>query len=221
MSETIAEGEMKVSRNGWESRIYFTSDLHIGHAKAIEFTNRPFADVEEMDRKLIENINETVGVDDDLWILGDFVFRGGKDRVREVRDQIHCKNVHLVRGNHDRDYTRDGIFTSVNDYVELNTRFGKFMLFHYPILDWDSSHHGTIHLHGHIHSTGEYNAENMKRTLGSLFAYGHGKEGEIWEQPLRMYDVGVDANDYRPVSMMELAVKLSLTLAQGKNLKDV
>ena len=32
--------------------LYFTSDLHLGHANAITFTQRPFADVEEMDRMM-------------------------------------------------------------------------------------------------------------------------------------------------------------------------
>lgn len=33
--------------------IYYTSDLHLGHANAITFDNRLFADVEEMDRTLM------------------------------------------------------------------------------------------------------------------------------------------------------------------------
>lgn len=35
--------------------IYFTSDLHLGHMAIIHMKNRPFEDVEEMNRKLISN----------------------------------------------------------------------------------------------------------------------------------------------------------------------
>ena len=32
----------------------YISDLHFGHENAIEFDHRPFADVDEMDRRMIE-----------------------------------------------------------------------------------------------------------------------------------------------------------------------
>lgn len=66
----------------------------------------------------------------------------------------------------------------------------KLVLFHYPILDWQGMYHGSIHVHGHIHSKGsDYNITNF---ANGTFAY----------------DCGVDANDYHPValeSIIELA----------------
>lgn len=101
--------------------IYFTSDLHLGHAKAIEFTNRPFSDVDEMNEALLRNINETVTEKDDLWILGDFAYGIGREEVRKFRNMIRCRQVHLINGNHDRNYSKDHIFQSVQDYKELKT----------------------------------------------------------------------------------------------------
>ena len=49
--------------------IYFTSDLHLNHARIIELANRPFGSVEEMNDTIIGNINDTVGADDTLWVL--------------------------------------------------------------------------------------------------------------------------------------------------------
>lgn len=186
--------------------IYFTSDLHLGHANAIGFTQRPFRDVAEMNAVLLQNINDTVGVKDELWILGDFACRIGREEVRALREQIRCRHVHLVRGNHDRDYGNDGIFQSVQLYKELKTGFGRLILFHYPILEWNAAHYGSVHLHGHIHSTGDYNAANLSRKTAAPFQ----KEGTEPGIGYRIYDVGVDANGYKPVSLEQIAALMRL-----------
>ena len=188
--------------------IYFTSDLHLGHANAIEFTNRPFANVEEMNRCLIRNINDTVSAEDELWILGDYSFKINKEEVRTLRKQIVCKRVHLIYGNHDKDYSSDHIFQSVQHYKELKTEYGRVVLFHYPILEWSAAHYGSIHLHGHIHSTGGYNEENLKKKFSDWVSYGHAAKFENLN--LRIYDVGVDANGYRPISLDHVAELLQV-----------
>lgn len=165
--------------------LYFTSDLHLGHEKAIFYQNRPFADAGQMNQALIQNINEMVGPEDELWILGDFAYRIGREQVHELRMQIRCRHIHLIRGNHDGDI-EESLFESVQDYKELDTKYGKLVLFHYPIAQWNGAHFGSIHLHGHIHSSGDYNAKKQQETL-------------------RIYDVGVDANHYRPISLAQLA----------------
>ena len=58
-------------------------------------------------------------------------------------------------------------------------------LMHYPMLSWPRSHYGSIMLHGHIHSDGSYNRDNM-------------------ETGIKRYDVGVDANGYMPVSIKQI-----------------
>ena len=189
--------------------VYFTSDLHLGHERAIEFSNRPFNSVEEMNTKLIERINDVVGKTDELWILGDFAYKISKDEVHKLRDKIFCRRVHLIYGNHDKDYSQDQIFQSAQHYKELKTEYGKFILFHYPIVEWNAAHYGTVHLHGHIHSTGIYNEKNLKEKYCDRFPYGHAANPE--DLNLRIYDVGVDANNYRPISMVEIAQKMHLS----------
>ncbi len=186
--------------------INFTSDLHLGHANAIK--RRPFESVEEMNETLINNINSVVGEDDELWVLGDFAFRINTDEVRELRRKIKCKHIHLVKGNHDKDYTGDKIFESVYTYKELKTEYGRFVLFHFPILEWNTGHYGSVHLHGHIHSDGLYNKENLGKKYCDRFAWGHDVKNS--ELGLRIYDVGVDANDYKPVSIEQIAEMMKL-----------
>ena len=50
---------------------YFISDLHFGHQNALSFDDRPFKTIEDHDIALIKNWNDTVGIDDDVWVLGD------------------------------------------------------------------------------------------------------------------------------------------------------
>ncbi len=51
---------------------FYISDLHIGHANAIRFDKRPFADIDEMNRAIIDNWNSRVKAEDTVYVLGDF-----------------------------------------------------------------------------------------------------------------------------------------------------
>lgn len=185
--------------------LYFTSDLHLGDEKVLISRNgRPFPNVRAMNDTLINNINDTVDKNDELWILGDFSFRVNKDDVRNFRNRINCRNVHLVYGNHDLDYSQDHIFQSVQYYKELKTPYGIVVLFHYPIMEWYGASHGTVHLHGHIHSPEAYNLENTTKYLKDrVLPYGHHPRDN--NLLLRIYDVGVDANKYKPISLGTIA----------------
>ena len=166
-------------------RIFFTSDLHLGDVHMIRKLSRPFGSVEEMNEKLVDNINSVVGPDDVLYILGDVSHRIGRESSSAMVGRINCGHMHLIKGNNDKDYTGTNLFESIEDYREF--KYGsdnrRFCLFHFPIRNWAGQRGGSVQLHGHIHSKGSrYNTKNFER-------------GQ-WQ-----YDVGVDANDYRPVSI--------------------
>ena len=165
--------------------IYLTSDPHFGHSNIIKYVSRPFDNVEEMDKTLIKNFNSVVGENDILYILGDFTMSGSYTKCLRYREQINCKRIHLVLGNHDKRNIHHDYFESVQDYEELKMNGIKLCLSHYPFLSWNSRDRGSIMCHGHIHSNKRSNATNR------------------WQRILR-YDVGVDANDYKPVSIEEI-----------------
>ncbi len=52
--------------------IYFTADTHFGHERTRVLHKRPFDNVEEMNRVLIENWNATISKNDTVYHLGDF-----------------------------------------------------------------------------------------------------------------------------------------------------
>lgn len=82
------------------TEVFFTSDLHIGHARIIELCNRPFRDVDDMNEQLVENWNERVTDDDVVFILGDLALGKIDDSLEWVKHLLGRKM--LVPGNHDR-----------------------------------------------------------------------------------------------------------------------
>lgn len=56
--------------------ILYTADLHFGHENVIHFDDRPFENVESMDRAMIQLWNGRVNKDDHVYILGDFAYVG-------------------------------------------------------------------------------------------------------------------------------------------------
>lgn len=169
--------------------IWFTSDTHFGHERVLGFTNRPFDNIHEMNNAFVENINKKVKQEDELYILGDFSFKITAADAASIRRSIHCRKIHLVPGNHDKDWSQPavaGTFILESHICILKHNKQKLALCHFPMADWPSMAHGSIHLHGHIHSEGSsYNEINRM-------------------QGLYRFDVGVDANGYSPVSLDEV-----------------
>ncbi len=165
--------------------VFFTSDLHLGHENIIRMANRPFRDATDMNEQLIRNINKRVGADDELWILGDVSYRIDLKDVEALLRRIDCRNLHLVRGNHDKDWTETGLFQEICDYKELKLDGRRVCLMHYPIASWNGMHHGSVHLHGHSHNPPSYNLNNVM-------------DGRL------VWDVGVDANGFTPISWEQI-----------------
>ena len=167
------------------SDVWFWADPHLNHWKLAKvYCKRPYASIEAHDDALIGNVNSMVAEDAWLFIVGDFTLNKGK--VQEFRDRIKCQNVVLILGSHDKApmqvYLRS--FTKVCRYLELQCNTCKgvmdFILFHNPIERWERWHYGSVHCHGHCH--------------GNLESPGQ-----------RRYDVGVDAQEYKPISANEIA----------------
>ena len=172
--------------------IWFTSDLHLGHIRVLQFAERPWDTIERMNDALISKINARVAPTDTLYVLGDYSFKIDLETALALRQRINCRDIHLVPGNHDKDWTRDevaGAFTvePMITTIKVNEGRQKVVLSHFPLADWPSMRRGSWHLHGHIHSRGmDYNRFNLR-------------------QNVMRYDVGVDANGFAPVSLEEIS----------------
>lgn len=189
--------------------IFATSDWHIGHEKVIELDRRPFRNLDHMHEVLINNFNSTVPKDSVTYFLGDVGLCSG-DLVRSVIEQLNGAKV-LILGNHDGGMSkmyRLG-FDVVLNAASLWVANQEVTMSHCPLKGvwredttdmkgahpesmWHGDHkqhrftvgnHGQFHIHGHIHSP---NGGKSQRILDKQF------------------DVGVVANNYRPVSLSQL-----------------
>jgi calcineurin-like phosphoesterase family protein len=82
------------------SDFWFTADWHLGHQRIIELSHRPFRDLDDMHRQLIERHNDVVRPNDTVWVIGD-VCMGSISESLALVSRFHGVK-RLVAGNHDR-----------------------------------------------------------------------------------------------------------------------
>jgi calcineurin-like phosphoesterase family protein len=191
------------------TNIYFTSDQHFGHENIIRFAERPFKDVVEMEKELIRRWNETVPNSAHVFILGDFSFIGRIEYIKDIVNELNGFK-HLIFGNHDHQngFTRDSVislFDSAQDYLEIQVNDNemetpqRIILSHYPMLTWNQKLNGSWQLFGHIHSGPNTIAAEAYLPLNMV-----------------QYDVGVDNNDYKPISYEEIKEIFTKRYLNGK-----
>ncbi len=158
--------------------MFFTADTHFGHGGARGLYRRPFDTTAAMDRAMIERWNAIVGPDDEVWHLGDVALGLNPDRIASLLATLHGRK-HLVRGNNDTDAVSAlDHWRSVHDLVRLEHDGVRMTLCHYALRTWPDQARGGLNLHGHSH-------------------------GRLKPFP-RQFDVGVDARDFRPVTLPDL-----------------
>lgn len=168
---------------------FITSDLHFGHANIMKFCpkTRPYSSVSEMDELMIRDWNALVGAEDHVFILGDVSFHQAS-KTNQILDRLNGKLI-LVAGNHDNKLLKDvkfrARFIEIHNYLEITRSKRHIVMFHYPILRWNRSGHGSVHFHGHSHGS------------------------PTGLEDLRCMDVGYDATGHIVMELDRLVEKLS------------
>ena len=190
--------------------IWFTSDLHFGHRNIIRFCKRPWETTEDMDLNLIQNWNSVVKPDDLVFDLGDFAF-ASNGKWKDLLSQLNGHH-YLILGNHDiLRWPGDKImelFEGVFHQMILKIDGRMVYLNHYPLLCY----------------AGTYSSE--KNTVWALSGHTHickiGNTGKDFERMNYLfptqYDVGVDFNNYTPISFKEVKEKIEFQIANNVNL---
>lgn len=178
-----------------KNNIFFTSDTHFNHANIIKYCMRPFADKDEMNEALINNWNSVVKENDIVFHLGDFMF-GNMNRFWDFRSRLNGK-IYLIHGNHDYELMDkiniDDGFEIVTSQLNIVVNGQKIYLNHFPLLTFDGIYKEkpSWQLFGHVHSN-----KNIPGTSADVKRLGY-------LLPMQ-YDVGVDNNNYKPISFDEV-----------------
>ena len=126
---------------------WFISDTHFSRKTIIKDADRPYETVEKMNKCLIENWNDCIGADDQVFFLGDFG-QGDVDHLRSICSQLKGHKT-CIRGDLDHkasDMMRIG-FISVLESARIEIGQHSVELIHIP----SNSPPSHIQLHGHIH----------------------------------------------------------------------
>jgi calcineurin-like phosphoesterase family protein len=184
------------------SKLFFTSDPHFWHHAIIDYASRPFNSLEEMHTALITNWNNVVPEDGKVIVVGDFAFTRDTSKIKSILDQLNGE-IYLVMGNHDyqNGFCRmvvASLFADVVDYLlikvmdtEVEDNSLNIYCNHYPMLTWPRRERGTVHVFGHLHTL-------PNRIVHCI--------------PPTAYEVGVDLNNFTPVSYQQVKTIITKNL---------
>lgn len=198
---------MKIKHKFNKDKLWFISDTHFYHENIIKYCSRPFKNAIEMNEQLILNWNKIVKYDDDIIIAGDFIHTGNIEKITNLMSRLNGSKW-LTFGNHDyQNKLERGEICKLFDYHcwdsmdfeikddELEDGFMKFHINHYPCEYWTRN---AVHLHGHVHS-------------GPLST-----SREVCKFHPMKYDIGVDNNNYKPISYEEIKIIITKQLLKNK-----
>ena len=167
------------------SKIFLTSDLHLGHQKDFLYSPRGFDNIYDHDKAIIKNWNAIVEDDDLVYILGDIMLNDcsyGSSCFNQLKGYKR-----IILGNHDTE-------AKINDYPNLRgvesisfadqIRKGKYTFFlcHYPtFVDNFDRGRKFYCLHGHTHSPDKF---------------------QIMDHCC--YNVALDAHDMKPIALDDI-----------------
>lgn len=137
--------------------MYVCADLHFYHKNVIVYDNRPWPDVESMNRGLIARWNSVITDNDIVFMLGDVGFCG-HDRMKECVSQLNGYKI-LIRGNHDRSRSFEwweevGFDEAYNHYVMTIGATTCHLMHEPPEPAAMIPQH--FYLYGHVHNHPDY-----------------------------------------------------------------
>jgi len=191
------------------SNIFFSADYHWGHSNEhggiISMCKRPFSNLHEMEKAIIDNHNSMVKPDDDFWLLGDVAYKCSPQYLVE-RLRMLNGNIFVILGNHDKPLRQVINHGMVDDLIkskkltiigsldpniisayQLKPEGAHLILSHYKYSTWIGSFRGySINVYGHSHG-------NMPEFTDVLAC-----------------DCGVDVNGFSPVPLQAILKKIEL-----------
>lgn len=128
-------------------KIFVISDTHFNHRNIIDYCDRPYNSINEMNKDIIKKWNSVVKPNDIVLHIGDFGF-GNRNELQSIINQLNGEK-YLILGNHDyrlgkNFFEKIGFKKVYKEYVLANIVFS-----HYP----KEVKKGQINIYGHIHNS--------------------------------------------------------------------
>jgi calcineurin-like phosphoesterase family protein len=171
---------------------FFTSDTHFDDPYAIQYFQRPFKSIDEMNEVMVERWNSAVTEHDTVYHVGDFTL----DDIHHFTKWANRLNgtIKILPGSHDHPWLKDFVASEKIQVIAplVSVQFPEItggenpqviVLCHYSMQVWDRSNQGSWHLFGHSH--------------GKLKGIG------------LSFDVGVDCTEFSPLSLEQVASKMT------------
>ena len=159
------------------SKVYFTSDLHLGHKNLI--VGLRGMTVEEHDSMIISNWNKTISKRDIVYLLGDVTMENHK-LIYHYLSQLKG-TIYVVAGNHDTTQCCKAI-SQMGIQILGNIVYKGFLLSHVPIAESTvDGFRGNIHGHVHIKIS---------------------EDGQVIGQPIgdKYFNVNTELHGYTPIA---------------------
>ncbi len=152
---------------------FFTGDQHFFHRNIVQYCDRPFGSVEEMNEAIIKRHNEVVKDTDRVIHLGDFTLVKNSTEIFHIIKRLKGDHTFL-EGSHDI-WLKNKNYNQIWE-KKINDHY--VVCCHYSMRVWPRSHYNSWQLYGHSH--------------GRLEPVG------------KQWDVGVDNNNFYPISYDQL-----------------
>ena len=186
---------------------YWSADFHFGHQNILRYSNRPFRDVEHMGARLIAEANQRAKPGDLLVHVGDFCCRGNEKGVAGSKlpwthyAEQFVSDLVLLEGNHDR----QNHIKTVGQHLFGRIGPYKFFASHLPT---DNENQDPVLM------------DYVRRTCHfAIVGHVHDRWRTTWRDGIFNINVGVDANDCRPVSDDELIVLYQMEPEEKRGIK--
>lgn len=133
--------------------VFVISDTHWHHKNIIEYSNRPFSSLEEMDEVMVQNWNKVVKPQDKVYHLGDVYMPKKQEKSDWLFSRLNGTKV-LILGNHDvgKDQVLLKWFKRIYAYRFLPDF--RVTLSHVPIHVDSIQRRTLLNIHGHTHEKG-------------------------------------------------------------------
>jgi len=203
-----------------ELKVWFTTDWHLGHQKEFIWKARGYTSAEHHTQSIIDITNQYVREGDILFNLGDLCLNTSMEQLDRYLDQIVCRNVLCLWGNHNNPHEKtvyrperdkvigpgvrfDWIYpvrykniTYLGHYHEVVVNKQLIILSHYAFQIWNERHNGSWCLCGHSH--GSLPTTRPESSYGKILDVGW----DLFHKPLSFSEIK-DIMDKKPIQKVD------------------